>query len=356
MISTVSKQDYAELSSFLAAFPALAGSLEFWTSRFRIWWDDNPAFGPGMERGWIVRDGKALVGFLGNLPSPFQLNGRQTVVFSITTWMVLPEYRDQSMALLLKQVQAARETLLFDTTPTDQVASILENLGFEPLPWGEKKESFIALDFKRCLRAKLRPLPAAELPLRAAAGAMRWLQSLRLRNLESPAPLKVVEADTVDSSFDRLWERTKGLYANTNVRTSQALRWHCFADPKIEKKLFACREADELLGFMILRAKERRGLKTLECVDFWADPARGGVLSALISSVRRHAEERSLNLLSFPHFSDGFGRELRRLGLLEIPLPSRKGFCRAPAGLSPGIGKENSYFVGLQGDAGTALP
>jgi len=355
MISAVAAQDYEELASFLADFPALAGSLEFWKSRFRVWWDDNPAFDSGMERGWLLRDGKAVGGFLGNLPSLFQLNGMRTVVFSITTWMVLPRYRDQSLALLLKQIEAAKETLLFDTTPTDQVASILEKLGFDPLPWGQKRESFIALDFERCLRAKLPPFPGDALALKAPAAVLGWLQSFRLTGLKPPLR-KVVETDRVDASFDRLWERTKGLYANTNVRTSEALRWHCFADSKIEKRLFACYEADELLGYMILRSKERRGLRTLECVDFWADPAREGVLSSLIRSVWRSAQERSLDLLTFPHFSHGFARDLRRIGLLEVPLPSRKGYCRASAGVSPGIIGKNSYFVGLQGDAGTALP
>ena len=73
---------------------------------------------PGSPAGWFLRQGGAIQGFLGNLPSLFQLQGRPKTVCSITSWMVLPECREQSLALLMEHMRESEKTLLFDTTPT----------------------------------------------------------------------------------------------------------------------------------------------------------------------------------------------------------------------------------------------
>ena len=157
MVETVavSLGDYPQLSQFLARFPDLGGGEQFWLSRFGMWWDDNPAFAADIERGWALKDSGRIVGFLGNIPSFFQLDSKPVAAFSVTTWMVLPSYRDLSLELLLTQMRLAKDSLLFDTTPTRGVAQILENLGFTLVPWGEARESLLLVDFEKCLRARL---------------------------------------------------------------------------------------------------------------------------------------------------------------------------------------------------------
>ncbi len=351
-IAPVAPADEEALADFLATFPGLECRLEFWLSRFRLWWQGNPACA-GSPAGWILRRDGAIQGFLGNLPSLFQLGGGPKTVYSITSWMVLPECREQSLSLLMEHMKAADQTLLFDTTPTAVVATILESLGFRPLPWAGDRESFIVVDCKRVLAAAAPGLlRGVGLPALAAAG-LAPLQTLRLRPLHASGLLPAVKSSDVGEEFDELWDRTRGLYANTNVRTAQAVRWYGLGDGEIEKELFICRQEGRLCGYMILKSRTRHGLKTLDCVDFWEDPSAAGVLESLLATVWNTAQDRRLDLLTFPHFTTRFGERLGRAGLFEHASGRRALFFGTPE-LLASITSENSYFVGLQGDYGTA--
>ncbi|NTV53326.1 MAG: hypothetical protein HGA76_09995, partial [Candidatus Firestonebacteria bacterium] len=68
--------------------------------------------------------------------------------------------------------------------------------------------------------------------------------------------------------------------------------------PDVDKRLFACRAEGRLAGYMVLKARTRRGLKTMDCADFWEDPAVPGVLESLLAAVRRWGTEKGLDLLA----------------------------------------------------------
>jgi hypothetical protein len=344
-LAAVLPSDHEALAAFLASFPGLEGSPGFWKNRFRIWWQGNPAFF-GAPAGWVLRQGGAIGGFLGNMPSFLQLGGRQTAAYAVTSWMVRPELREQSLSLLMELMAASEDTLLFDTTPTAEVAEILRSLGFADLPWSGRRESLLVLDWKRFLKAAR--LPAFPAP------AASFLQGLRLRSLARPGGPESAPCADIGAEFDELWKRTSGLFANTNTRTAEALRWHCQGDPDVDKRLFACRAGGRLAGYMVLKARTRRGLKTMDCADFWEDPSVPGVLESLLAAARSWAESQGLDLLAFPHFTAALGGRLGRAGLFELASGRRALFLGKPE-LLEGIRPDNSYFVGLQGDYGAAV-
>jgi hypothetical protein len=347
-IGEVSPGDFDRLAPFLAGFPGLGGEAEFWRSRFHLWWEGNPAFRPDRPRGWALRRGGDVVGFLASVPGLFQLGGNPKTVFSVSTWMVLPGHRDESLRLLVEQMASCEDALLFDATPTKAVSEILLNMGFRLLPWGRERESLLIVDSPSFLRAATRGWLGGPL----SSGALDALQGFRLRGLAGP--LEASPSAEIGPEFDDLWERTRGLHANTNVRGSEILRWHCLADRRVDKRLLACRGGGRALGYLILKARLRRGLRTLECVDAWLDPQAEGAFDALLLAAREYARLRRFALVSFPHFSRGFGARLRRAGLLEAGLKDRRSFVKAPAEADALIRGDNSYFVALQGDYGTS--
>ncbi|MBI5623768.1 MAG: hypothetical protein HY924_08325 [Elusimicrobia bacterium] len=354
-VAAVVPSDYAALAGFLAGFPGLGAPAEFWLGRFRLWWDENPAFRPEAARGWMLRRRGALCGFLSNAPGLMWAQGKPLRVFSVSTWMVLPEHRHASLDLLLKQMEEAKATLLFDTTPTEHVAAVLENLGFENIPWGEDKESVALLRPDLCLKARFgAPSLVPDAAWRAGGWLLDRVQGLRLRRGRAGAGLKVELAREAGPAFDRLWERTKARHRLTNVRTSSVLRWHCFADRDVEKRLFACRAGEEVAGYLIAKANTRRGLKALEVVDYWADSDADGVFEALLDGVLEHAAGAGFALASFGHFTPSFESSLRAAGLWEVPLTARRNLVLAGPGAPVRAAEEGAYFTGLQGDYGTS--
>ncbi|MBI3543819.1 MAG: hypothetical protein HY075_11150, partial [Deltaproteobacteria bacterium] len=72
VVAAVEPADYARVAAYLAAYPGEKRAADVWLKRFGLWWDDNPAFGGDVERGWFLKDGDRVVGFLGNVPTWFQ--------------------------------------------------------------------------------------------------------------------------------------------------------------------------------------------------------------------------------------------------------------------------------------------
>lgn len=362
-IRPVSLDDYPRLALFLADFPNETRRGNLWLKRFNLWWEGNPAFGTDVERGWVLYNGGSIVGFFGVVPSRFQLLGKETRVFSTTTWRVLPEYRNHSLKLFFKAISTAKKSILFCTTPNGQVTKMLEPLKFQPIPRldsdspdGRAGRSVIITNVASFLKAKLgqklRRTRLVTVVVSPLILLLQMFQIYRLANSTKADGPNVTQVKRADGAFDILWERTKDLYLNTNVRSADVINWYCFANENYAKELFACFRGDELLGYGIFWQKDWGRLKTLECLDLWVDPAHAAVITSLVRFAREYAHENSLDLVVFPDFTRTVKEHLIRLGLLRLQFPRRREYFKADTEISPEINASNSYFVGCQGDYG----
>ncbi len=346
---------YEELSSFLAAFPDEANPRPFWLERFLLWWDHNPAFAENLERGWVLRKNGAIVGFCGMIPSKFQQHGQEEVAFSATTWRVLPEHRSESLSLLFKLIHASKHTVLFCTTPGDVTASVLKALKFQLLPRSDNLRSIVPINFQSVVNAQFggkRTFPFLE---KAVARGLAFLQSARLRLArEDGAGMEVRELQKADPAFDKLWDKTKGLYPNTNVRTAEVVNWFCFGNQHFEKQLFGCYQHGELLGYAVCRvnAANKSNLKVLECVDLWPGPAGDHLLESLVRGVKAYAQEHLYDVVAFPHFNREIGCALKKLGLMRVKDKERREYFKVNTAAGGEVTACNSYFVTAQGDNG----
>ena len=349
---SVSPNDYKELASFLYDFEEGAKSREFWLNTFDIWWDKNPAFSNDIERGWLLRDKGRIVAFIGSLPSYFQVAGQKTRIFAITTWMVLPGFRNQSMGLLFKLLNAFDNSIVLDTTPTDIVAKTLKCFGFVPLPGYENKNSLVIINHEHFLLSKLEENPAAKALAAALSYALKIFQDLRLMPLKKAGVKNVKKITAPELSLDRLWERTKNLYANTNIRTAEMINWSCFLNKFRKKELFGYYENGELLGYLAAGAEKSAKLKILKCFDLWVEPSGENTVLSLINAVIEYAKENSFDCVVFPHFTKDLGVYFKKAGLLQGRPKESREYLKAPPEIMSKIRSDNSYFVELQGDRG----
>ena len=78
MIKVVEKKDYSKLA--LATAKRASKPADFWKKRFYYWWDSNPAFDKHTPRGWILLAKDEIVGFYGNIPTKFMLQGKDALI------------------------------------------------------------------------------------------------------------------------------------------------------------------------------------------------------------------------------------------------------------------------------------
>src|SRR6185436_4976828 len=73
-LEPVRADQYQALADFNARFEDETRPVEFWLGRFRLWWDDNPAWDANATRGWTLMADGRIVGFVGVIPALFQTN------------------------------------------------------------------------------------------------------------------------------------------------------------------------------------------------------------------------------------------------------------------------------------------
>lgn len=356
-IFPLTKDDYNDLSLFLAGFKNGSKHKEYWLNRFKLWWDNNPAFTNHSERGWIIKEKGEIVGYYGVIPSKFQFLGEGITALNATTWMVLPGYRNNSLKLLFNLIAAAKHTILFSTTPNRSVIEARKSLNFEIIPRDSKDKenkrvSLIVLNFDKIFRYKFRNNLFLTSLIKILAPILSVIQSVLIRNLKKTDLANAKELEKADHLFDQLWEKTKDVYMNTNVRTSDVINWYCFENKDFEKKLFGYYENNQLAGYIICRTRDETDYRMLECIDLWFDPTKKYVISPLINYVREYAQKNFIDMIWIPHFTDELRAYFKKLGLISVNLGQRKEFFKAKKEIRDQINDKNSYFVSAQGDYG----
>jgi hypothetical protein len=351
LIVPVDAPDYRRLAAFLSAFPGESRTERSWADRLSFWWDRNPAVGVA-HRGWVLEDAGRIVGFIGVVPTLFQLAGRAACVFSGTTWRVLPEYRALSMSLLTRQIAVARDSVLFATTSEDHTLKMRRALGFQPLPRATSGRSIAVINAQAVAKRALRSVVGASFLASALAPVLKTVDGVpRLGSVASDVETELFLRAT--DAFDDLWQRTGSLFRNTNLRTSEWINWYCFGCQSRPKALIGAVSRGRLVGYAVWRLEhdDAEQLRKLECLDLWADRSVLGVTAALVGAGVAHARSASADLIGISHFDLWVETQLKGLGMWTVSIHERQDYYRISSSLAFEMTESNSYFV-AQGDNG----
>ncbi len=102
-------------------------------------WDRNPARagGPPLSKGWVLEEGGKLVGCLINLAHLYDFGGRTLRAAVAGSLVVAPDFRGNSLQLVMAFVKQSGVDLLLNTTTAPQVSKIFQFLKLQPLPQPE---------------------------------------------------------------------------------------------------------------------------------------------------------------------------------------------------------------------------
>lgn len=355
-LQAVKSSDYPSLAQYLASFPDETRSKEFWLDRFRIWWDENPAFEERLERGWILKDEDTVVGFLCHLPLLFQVRGKPQVTFAGSTFRVHPAYRRYSLRLVYRQFRSTKGTFLFFTTTNLIATRVLQMLKCLPIERGHEgrgyeRSSFILLQPKRFWAQHFSSNPLARILAGMGGFLLRALQDYRLRGPTVGEDFQVKEIQHADASFDELWEETRHRFPFTIVRTSRMLNWYCFGSPHFQKKLFGLWRKGHLEAYAIMAEKQDRDLRSLDCLDWWG-PESLEVGWALVEGIKKYAQTNGYDLIKFPGFSGALAHSFGQMGLFQTTRRQSPQFYRLPSGESAALSDAEVYWSYFLGDIG----
>src|SRR5690242_13478934 len=86
---------------------------------WRHLWENNPAYidrGGKWPIGWVLEAGADIVGYVGNIPMRYTMNGKEFTAGCGYSWVVSPAYSTYSLLLLHEYLQQRSAALCISTT------------------------------------------------------------------------------------------------------------------------------------------------------------------------------------------------------------------------------------------------
>ena len=354
-INSVKKHHYKDLAFYLSHSPFHVSTKEesekFWYSKFDLWWDNNPAFNEKLVRGLILENNGKIVGFVGCIPSFFQLSGKQIIVFNETTWRVDKSFRGiESINLVFNLIDHTKDSLHFRYGGLDAAEKMQSWIGFKSIFSEENDNSFyFIINLRNVISKKFPNLLSSKLLykiLNQIIYPFQYIINRSINNSREYYDVRIIEE--ADNSFDELWDSTKTKFSNTNVRTSKVLNWYFSNRGVRDNMILGCYKEKKLLGYFFCICDRESVLKRITMVDLWGHFDDIQVIRSLLNKFIKYGKEHDYDIVILPIFHKDIKKFCKKYFFKRKSLPMR---LKAKEEIL-NITKNSSFFSHLHGDNG----
>ena len=341
VVRQVTEEDRFSLAELLS--DGMGRDPGVWTCRFHHWWDDNPSMSSTVARGWVLEDNQnGLVGFMGNIPRPFQLGSKEVISYSATSILVLPRYRAHTPKLFHAFFsQKGADLLLMTSTATNTPAGkLLQAFGAKEIPLQSFEDTLVwvvdpvSLLRSALIRKGLKPWMVRAATLVGAMPTWGWMK-IRWNGLRRVVgQMKIVDISEPTDIFDDLWNDLHSAYFATGIRGSKQMRWHCYhpySELQRHYVVAAVTSSGQTEGYFTYRFEQREdiGLRRLQVVDMFIHPENNRAIRALISHLLRVAAESNAQIVEVVGGAENISAALRTLKPIRRRRPSKRYFYKA---------------------------
>ncbi len=289
--------DYAGIMSLLARHGLSTPGIEQW----KYLWLGNPSYTRQCPLGWVMEVDDKLVGYFGNIPLAYELEGQQVRAASGRGWAVDQDYRSFSLYLLHAFFSQSETDLLLNTTANVRGEAAFCSLGGVPAPNEINQESAFwitdATGFSELfLRRKGVPFHSVlKYPVAAAASVLQHIRQ------GAPGKMQVERFAGFDENFDRFWNKLRNEKRAVLLgrRDRATLAWHFhYALKKNNCWIFGVVQGRELLAYAVFDRTQHRelGLQRMRLVDYQS-LADLQPLAAIISLAIRCAKKAGIHMV-----------------------------------------------------------
>ena len=302
-------EDYAQIALLQAEYGMGGGSYEEWQHL----WADNPAY-VGLHSewpiGWVLQAGGDIVGYKGNIPVFYELNGKRLIAGCGYSWVVASPYRGYSILLLERYLRQKNAALCLSTTVGPAACNALATLGALPVPagkwdrasvWITTYTSFVA---SWLARRKFPLARVASYPISAALFARDSVikREIRRKKRVSSLNLKIHCCNGFDEGFDSFWEviRTENPNTLLAVRSRAVLEWH-FRYALREKRVWIATVNEGscpcAYAIFLLERNSRDGMRRITFVDFQARAGKTALFYPMLTWALERCRREGIHLL-----------------------------------------------------------
>jgi hypothetical protein len=323
-VRKASLTDYAQIAALQTRNDLTARSYEDWIAL----WQDNPAYehwGREWPIGWVLEaENRDIVGWVGNIPSAYQLGKRRLLAATPWSWVVDGSHRGYGMLILNRLLRQKHVDLFVCSNVSSVSEPFTPRLRLLKVPVGTwNRSAFWITNYRGfvriALKAKAVPLAAAMVyPLSAALVSWDrchdgWMRSRRLLS-------SIERCWEFDSRFDSFWKELQ--HQNENVllavRTRETLTWH-FRKALLQQRVWilAAHEGPRLVAYAIFDRQDNPviRLRRVRLVDFQALHGSEEALLSALSWMLHECRAEGIHLFEI------LGSWLNRPGLPRVVAP-----------------------------------
>jgi len=299
-------------------------------------WKDNAYYSETWPIGWVLESNNIIVGYIGNIPRAYSLNGDTWIAGVARSFVVDEEFRRYSLKLLSKFFQQKEADLLIFSSANNLSSSIYKMVKAKPIPqdsfdtdlfWIVSPLSFIY----SLLRKKRVPKSLSLLISYLIAPFFMFENLVRNRwpkgenfDVEISIPKKLT------TGIDKLWHQIKANNPNKllSYRDRDSILWQYDNDSAKNRNplIFTLMKNNEMLGYLI--AVEMNSieydLKRIVIDDLIVYDNDATSIVFLVKEAFLYAQKNDVDILQFT----GFPENIRDALKLTKPFSRKYSYSR----------------------------
>jgi hypothetical protein len=249
--------------------------------------------------------GGRIVGSVGNIFSSYEFNGRPVLAAAAHAVAVDPEYRKNSLPMLVRFFRQEKVDLLLSTTANEAASKVYTGFKAQRVPHPNYDQVLYWITgytgFLRGGLSRRGKNPA----LAPFAAPLLWLADFPARKARASAARTRVLTD-FDERFDTLWNQLRRTPDRLlAVRSRQALAWH-FEEAKRHDRLaiVALQDGANLTGYLILLRRDATdiGLLRYQVADMQVLGANPAAVTSLVSAALQLARRQGIHVVEATGF------------------------------------------------------
>jgi 3-oxoacyl-(acyl-carrier-protein) synthase/acyl carrier protein len=268
-------------------------------------WRENPVRKkhPQWPIGWVVRDKREIVGYLGNIPLSYRFKGREILASALHGFTMESSHRGLGLLLLNRLMEFAPDVEYFVGSSANANSSpVLDRIGISRVPVGDWQNSsfwitnydgFVSSTFsKKKLPSFLAGAGAAVLKVYDKAAKLAWPVQKHELSRQS----------TLDERFDIFWEELQRAFPNRFIanRSREHLQWHFKFSLAQNRTWVVAHEIDSrVVAYGVFQRQDYReiNLQRVRLVDYQSLPGFEGILPSILAWGLNEARAQGIHML-----------------------------------------------------------
>ena len=286
-------------------------------------WKKNKFYSEAWIIGWVLECDNYIVGYIGNIPRAYILNGKTWIAGVARSFVVDQEYRRHSLKLISEFFRQKEADLLIFSSANKLSSSIYKMVKAKPIPqdsydndlfWIVSPSSFISSVLrKKGVSKKLSFLISyliSPFVLLENLLQNRWAKVL---NFE----VEILSPDMLTSKIDKLWQKIKSNNPNKLLcfRDKHSILWQYNNDSSKKRNplIFTLSRNKMISGYLIISEMDsiEFGLKRMIIDDLIVYDNNPNSILCLVKKAFLYAKKNKVDILQITGLPDNIREALK---------------------------------------------